>query len=154
MSAKREITAQDLQWLIAALNEQRNKYTEAEKIMEAILDDTILDYEREAGFIIKNLKGLYEMYILDFYMPAYSRGIEINGGYHFTITGKESHKTAKKKRQFEICDVPIMSFTNKELIEYPETIRTDVLKACWGTFYEKVTFPDRKQGIYFLDQND
>lgn len=75
----------------------KNKITPAEKNFKFVLKSLKIKYEFQ-HIVFVNEKGKF--FILDFYLPDYNVGIEIDGGYHFTheqyLKDKERTRTILK----------------------------------------------------------
>lgn len=89
-----------------------SKSTESEKKFKAVLKALDVKYEYQ-HIVFINDKGNF--FILDFYLPDYNVGIEIDGGYHFTAKQyvKDSERTKLILRFIKIRS--ILRFKNKEI---------------------------------------
>jgi very-short-patch-repair endonuclease len=93
------------------------KATETEKMFKAILKSLKIKYEFQHVIFVDH-KGKF--FILDFYLPDYNVGIELDGGYHFTHEQLLKDKERTKLILNKIRIRKIIRFKNSsvELTDY------------------------------------
>lgn len=105
--------------------------TESEKLTKAILKSMGLDYDFQKIIYYKNGKK-ESFYIVDFYLPKYEVGIEIDGEYH------KYQKSADKKRTKMLKDLglkAVLRFYNED-IKIPDFVRRNILNSRYVRDYK------------------
>jgi len=104
------------------------KTSEPEKIIKAILDNHNIKYEQHNRKIIHPKE-------VDFYIPEFRIGIEVNGLYrHSLIAGKKEKSFHYDK--FKGCEekgIQLLQFWDSEIYENKNTIESFILNKCGQT---------------------
>ncbi len=104
--------------------------TESEKLTKAILKSMELEYIFQKIIYYKDGKK-ESFYIVDFYIPKYNIGIEIDGEYH------KYQKSADRKRTKMLKDLGlkgILRFYNED-VKIPDYISRNILKSSYVKDY-------------------